>query len=198
MFKSDTIGKLALALSKAQSSMSHASKDAKNPHFKSTFSSLASVIDAVRPHLAANELAYYHDVRCEDSVVTVGCTIAHSSGEWVRSEFSARAKDAQPQSIGSTVSYGKRYSLQALAGVASADEDDDAERATTRKPAYQEPVDSARADALALYGQLLAVDKGLANEIAGKAKQTGDYKTACKLFADALGSKAQGVDNAAT
>jgi hypothetical protein len=195
MQKSETIGQLTLALSKAQGAMSHAAKDAKNPHFKSTFSSLASVIDTVRPALVAHELAFWHDVRCEDVTVTVGCTIAHSSGEWIRSEFSARAKDAQPQSIGSTVSYGKRYTLQALAGVASADEDDDGERATTRKPACQEPVDTARADALALYGQLLVVDKELANEIAGKAKQTGDYKTACNLFAVALKSKTQGGDD---
>jgi hypothetical protein len=187
MQKSETIGQLTLALSKAQGAMSHAAKDAKNPHFKSTFSSLASVIDTVRPALVAHELAFWHDVRCEDVTVTVGCTIAHSSGEWIRSEFSARAKDAQPQSIGSTVSYGKRYTLQALAGVASADEDDDAERATTRKPATAPtPANHERDNAMELYKALVVVDKTRANEIAAAAKASGDYTTAKTEFERAI------------
>jgi hypothetical protein len=187
MQKSDTIGQLTLALSKAQGIMSHAAKDAKNPHFKSTFSSLASVIDCVRPALVAHELAFWHDVRCDDVTVTVGCTIAHSSGEWIRSEFSARAKDAQPQSIGSTVSYGKRYTLQALAGVASADEDDDAERATSRKPALPPaPSNPEREKAMELYKALAVVNKTRANEIAAAAKASGDYAAAMLAFEQAI------------
>jgi hypothetical protein len=46
------------ALVKAQAAMNHAAKDAKNPHFKSAYSSLASVIDAVRPALSSNFLYF--------------------------------------------------------------------------------------------------------------------------------------------
>ena len=52
------MNELSKALVKAQAAMSHAAKDSKNPHFKSAYSSLASVIDAVRPHLAGNGLAF--------------------------------------------------------------------------------------------------------------------------------------------
>ena len=56
--QSDTIGKLAEALSRAQGSMELASKDASNPHFQSKFASLASCIEAMRKPLADNGLAY--------------------------------------------------------------------------------------------------------------------------------------------
>ena len=46
------------ALVKAQSQMSHAAFDQTNPHFKSKFASLKSVIDAVKPALNANGIAY--------------------------------------------------------------------------------------------------------------------------------------------
>lgn len=124
MNKSDTINELVLAMSKAQGEMGHASKDALNPHFKSKFSSLASVIDAVRDAFTKNGLAFFHSVSADGAIVRVTCTIAHSSGQWISSEFCTTAQDSKPQSIGSAISYGKRYTLQGLAGIASADDDD--------------------------------------------------------------------------
>ena len=43
------------ALVKAQSEMSHAAFDQTNPHFKSKFASLKSVIDAVNPRSMPTE-----------------------------------------------------------------------------------------------------------------------------------------------
>lgn len=139
MNKSEQINDLIAALAKAQGEMGHAGKDAANPHFRSKFASLASVIDAVRVPFAKNGLAFFHSVSAEGSTVKVACTIAHSSGQWISSEFSAQAQDAKPQSIGSCISYGKRYGLQALAGIASADEDDDGEQAHGRQQQRQTP-----------------------------------------------------------
>jgi hypothetical protein len=137
MQTSPTIGKFAEALSKAQGVMKAASKDAENPHFKSKYSDLAAIVGACREALSANGIAILQGVSADEALVTVTTTLAHSSGEWVSSALTARARDASPQSIGSVTSYCKRYGLAALAGVVS-DEDDDAEAAQGRpksKPA---------------------------------------------------------------
>lgn len=161
--QSDGINEIITALAKAQGEMGHAAKDAANPHFRSKFSSLASVIDAVRDAFCKHGLAFFHTVSCEGPTVKVYCTIAHSSGQWIRSEFGAQAQDAKPQSIGSAISYGKRYSLQALAGIASAD-DDDGEAAHGRVVQSKTPL--AKPDALkAAYAAVMAKPK-MTKEIA--------------------------------
>ena len=48
MQRSESIGKLAEALSKAQGKMKGAAKDSANPFFKSRYADLASIWDACR------------------------------------------------------------------------------------------------------------------------------------------------------
>ena len=55
--QSETIGKLAEALAKAQARIKPAAKDKRNPHFKSEYADLASVWNACREALSANGLA---------------------------------------------------------------------------------------------------------------------------------------------
>ena len=57
MNKSDQIGELALALSKAQSVIRGVMEDSLNPHFKNKYASLQSVIDAIREPLGQHQLA---------------------------------------------------------------------------------------------------------------------------------------------
>ena len=53
---------LAAALAAAQSEMGHAALDSENPYFKSKYSSLTAVIDAVKP-LAKHGIAYIQHSR---------------------------------------------------------------------------------------------------------------------------------------
>jgi hypothetical protein len=131
---------LSQALVKAQAAMSHAAKDAKNPHFKSAYSSLASVIDAVRPALSANGLAFVQKLHTADGGISVETVLIHESGEELSCGIlfiPATKQDAQ--GFGSAISYGKRYSLQAALGVAS--DDDDGQAAVKTRPA---PVQAAK------------------------------------------------------
>ena len=130
--QSDSIGALAAALSKAQADITGALKDSSNPFFKSKYADLASCWDACRKQLAANNLAviqtvYVHWDKDESVLAT---TLAHSSGEWIRSELPIRAKDASPQAQGSAITYARRYALAAIVGLAQID--DDAEAAQGR------------------------------------------------------------------
>jgi len=118
---------LAKALVKAQGSMNHAAKDSKNPHFKSSYSSLVSVIDAIRPHLAGNGLAFVQKTHDAEGGVCVETMLIHESGQELsfgRLFVPATKQDAQ--GYGSALSYAKRYSLQAGLGIASEDDDGNA------------------------------------------------------------------------
>jgi hypothetical protein len=130
---------ISKALVKAQAAMSHAAKDAKNPHFKSAYSSLASVIDAVRPALSSNGLAFVQKLHTAEGGVAVETVLIHESGQEMSFGvlfIPATKQDAQ--GYGSAISYAKRYSLQAALGIAS--EDDDGQAAVKTRPAPLQPV----------------------------------------------------------
>jgi hypothetical protein len=47
------------ALAKAQGEIVNAAKNAKNPHFKSDYADLASILDTVKPALSKNGIAVF-------------------------------------------------------------------------------------------------------------------------------------------
>lgn len=129
MQRSESIGKLAEALSKAQGAMKGAKKDSENPFFKSKYADLASVWDACREPLSLNGLAIMQLTEREPSgEVAVETVLTHSSGEWMSSRVTMKALKDDPQGIGSCISYARRYALAAMVGVYQ--EDDDANAAS--------------------------------------------------------------------
>lgn len=118
---------LYTALVKAQSAVNHAAKDSKNPHFKAAYSSLASVIDAVRPALSANGLAFVQKLHTAEHGVVVETVILHESGQELScGQLFVPATKQDAQGFGSAITYGKRYTLQAALGIASEDDDGNA------------------------------------------------------------------------
>jgi len=132
MTTSDQINEIAGALAKAQSEMNGAVKDAANPFFKSKYADLSSVMEACRGPLTKHGIAVLQSPSADGAIVSVETTLMHTSGQWVRGVASATAKDDSPQSIGSAITYLRRYALQSFAGVTP--EDDDGEAAQGRKP----------------------------------------------------------------
>jgi hypothetical protein len=137
MQKSESIGKLAEALSKAQKNMGKAVKDAENPFFHHKYADLASVWKACKDHLTDNGLAVVqtNDIigtneTALDSVV-VETTLLHSSGEWISGRLAIKPTKNDPQGIGSAITYARRYALAAMVGVCP--EDDDGEGTVERK-----------------------------------------------------------------
>ncbi len=126
MQKSEHINELAAALSKAQGAMKGALKDAANPFFKSAYSDLASVIDAIRAPFAANGLAFMQFARSDEHGVVVETMLTHASGQWVSESLGVPLVKRDAQSVGSAITYGKRYGIQAMAGVPSEDDDGNA------------------------------------------------------------------------
>ena len=122
-WKSKNIDKLAGALSKAQAEMKCAKKSSVNPFFKSTYADLHAVIESSIPFLSKHGLSVIqgNDGRPGEFYVTT--MLLHESGQWVRSKLKMPITKADAQGIGSTITYGRRYGLSAICGIAQYDDD---------------------------------------------------------------------------
>ena len=166
MEKSESIKELATALAKAQGEIKGAVKDSANPFFKSKYADLASVVEAIRAAFAKNGLSYtQHISDSEKNEVRVETIIMHSSGEWLSCGVLALpVSKADAQGYGSALTYARRYSLSAAAGVAA--EDDDGNAAVAAKPTGAgviKPTDGAKA---AISPERRAVVEKVASEMA--------------------------------
>lgn len=132
MQKSETIGALAAALAKAQSKMTHASKDKINPHFKNRYADLAAVLDAVREPLTANGLSVVQLVAEAERGAALETVLMHESGEWISALYSLPVSKEDAQGYGSALTYARRYALAAICGIAQ--DDDDGEGARKAPP----------------------------------------------------------------
>lgn len=126
---SENINELAMALSKCQGEMSPAIKDSINPHFKNKFATLYSIWEACREPLSKNGLSVVQTMDFIAEKLCLTTKLMHSSGQWLSSTVPVISAKNDAQGIGSALSYFKRYSLSALLGICTADEDDDAEGA---------------------------------------------------------------------
>jgi hypothetical protein len=111
---------LIKALIKAKGEFKAIAKDKTNPHYKSKYSSLDTVLAAVEPALAKNGLVLTHQATNGEFITT----LHHESGESLSSSLPLPTF-ADPQKMGSYLSYCRRYAITGLLSVCS-DEDDDA------------------------------------------------------------------------
>jgi hypothetical protein len=120
----------------AQTEMPNLKKSSSNPHFKSKFADFVELTDKVRPVLNKHGLYFTHTVGNDESDrIVVTCFLIHAeSNQQITSSVSWRPEKDTAQSIGSLITYMKRYTLQALCGVSADDEDDDGNAAGERRP----------------------------------------------------------------
>jgi hypothetical protein len=123
VYASESVDKLAAALSKAQAAITFAAKDTANPFFKSKYADLASVWEACRAALTANELSVTQLPSADGLKVTLTTLLLHSSGQYLSSDLTMTAAANTPQAIGSAITYARRYALSAIVGVAQDDDD---------------------------------------------------------------------------
>ena len=126
MNKSESIKSLAAALNKAQAAMGGASKDAKNPFFKSNYADLGSVVAAIKEPFASNGLSYTQFPIEDGGRIGVETILMHESGEWMANSFTVNLTKQDAQGAGSAITYARRYALQAIAGIPSEDDDGNA------------------------------------------------------------------------
>ena len=125
MQMSEQINEIATALAKAQAELKAASKDAENPHFKSKYADIASIIEALKP-LSKHGLAFAQFPETAEEGIIVSTLLMHTSGQWLRTDVPIPVSKADAQGYGSAITYGRRYGLQALCGLAADDDDGNA------------------------------------------------------------------------
>jgi hypothetical protein len=149
MKQSESIAKLTEALSKAQACIKGAITDSENPFFKSKYADLASVWDACRKPLTDNGLAIIQVAtfipECPEKVA-IETTLSHSSGEFVSGIMAAKPVKDDPQSIGSCITYLRRYSLAAICGVSPEDDDGNVATGKTTDAKKQPPTKKKEED----------------------------------------------------
>ena len=122
---SETIGKIAGALAKAQSGMTMIECNSSNPFFNSKYASLSAVLEVALPKLNENGIALVQGNRWgnTDSGFYITSMLVHSSGEWIKSEIRMPVTKKDAHGIGAATTYGRRYLLSSMVGVAQADDD---------------------------------------------------------------------------
>lgn len=143
MLKSEQVNELAAALAKAQGQLEGAKKSSSNPFFKSKYADLAECWNTCREALTANEISVIQmpEEINENGRLNITTMLAHSSGQYISSTLTMTVTKLDPQAIGSAITYGRRYALAAMVGLAQ--EDDDGEKAMARQEKKdKKPVES--------------------------------------------------------
>ncbi len=159
--------KLNEALAKAQAAFPDIHKEANNPYFKSKYMPLGYLFKMHRPGLTNEGLAVIHTLATEEDILTVRGLLLHKSGESIVSEYGInlselRVKDkngntkVSEQTKGSAITYGRRYTYEALIGVA-ATEDDDGNEASKDKP-QPKMVSAESANKMIAMGEEIGID----------------------------------------
>ena len=127
---SESINELAGALAKAQSEMKLAGLDSTNPYFKSRYADFASIVKASRPALTKYGLCISQQVLMGEEGQNILFTrLMHASGQYLESTMRIVPAKNDLQTLGSYLTYLKRYAYAAIVGVVASDEDDDGEEA---------------------------------------------------------------------
>jgi len=124
--KSDSIAKLALALSRLQGEVKDVVKDTEAYNYK--YAKLEGVLEIARPLCLKYEFAVTQlCTTAHELNIGVTTILMHSSGEWVESTLTmpiSSVKSAnQAQGAGSIITYARRYALAAILGITQIDDD---------------------------------------------------------------------------
>jgi hypothetical protein len=119
--QSESINELAEALVAAQGEFSAVPKGSVNPFFKSKYAALPDVVASASPVLAKHGLAVTQFVSDDDTLTTY---LIHKSGQFIAHRAELHLVKDDPQSVGSAVTYQRRYSYMSCLGLVADDDDD--------------------------------------------------------------------------
>ncbi len=122
---------IANALFAAQGEIPDIQKNAVNPHFKNRYVSLDELLDKVLPVLKNNGILFLQQLSSVGETPAIKTSfILESTGEAIEDTSPLVLGKVGPQDWGSSITYARRYALMSALGLV-ADEDDDAEKAST-------------------------------------------------------------------
>lgn len=171
-----------VAFNKAQANMGKAIKDGKNPFLNNSYATLEAVQNAVFPAFQAEGFAILQCGGADEHGQYVSTILHHASGHLFQSKVYLELKKGDMQSVGSAITYARRYGLTMITGVPVTDDDGNAavgEAAMNEKvvakakglrtflkkgPTEAQMIERGQ-DANALLAKLKGIDKELHDEI---------------------------------
>ena len=118
---------LAQAMAAAFAAIEGATKSANNPHFKTKYADLTSVIEAIKPALVANGLFFTQQPRVNEKGVEIETVLHYEDGSvYSLGCLFVPADRANAQAFGSALTYARRYALVTAFGVPVEDDDGNA------------------------------------------------------------------------
>lgn len=118
---------VAKAFVAAQAAFKAAKKDSINPHFRSSYADLSSVIEAVSEALSKNKLAFSQPVDFLEGNYVISTVLVHESGQEMRLGSMRvpipATEITNSQKVGSAITYARRYHLSSAMGLAQEDDD---------------------------------------------------------------------------
>ena len=136
MTRSESITEIAKALVAFNGEVNKIAKDANNPMFRNNYATLDQIIAEIRPLLQKNGLSILQIPSGDNETLTLKTLLLHESGEYLESdEFSlapmaqvidksTKEKAITPQSVGSAITYARRYSLSSFLSLNTGEDDD--------------------------------------------------------------------------
>jgi ERF superfamily len=134
---SESIACLAAALAKAQAELTNPEKSLvatirpngpEEGERSFRYAPLSSGLEIVRKTLGQHEIATMQTTAIDQAagIVNLTTTLAHSSGEWIASDWPvcAISETATPHRMGAALTYARRYALFTLVGIAGEDDID--------------------------------------------------------------------------
>ncbi|QAZ67257.1 ERF family protein [Solidesulfovibrio carbinolicus] len=124
-YQSTEISELAKALINVQRTIQPAVKDATNPFVQNRYATLNSVMDSCREALLGNSIwMTQFPVPAEPGYLGLVTKLTHAeSGQWQSSLAVVPLPKADPQGMGSAMTYARRYALSAMLGIVTDDDD---------------------------------------------------------------------------
>ena len=125
---------LAAALAELQKELPHIGKDqtADTGSYSYEYADLTTISERLMPLLGKHGLAFMTKPTLKDGQFVLEYALLHKSGERESGDYPL--PNGTPQQIGSAVSYGRRYCLCAVTGVAPGGSDDDGAAASKAQP----------------------------------------------------------------
>ena len=127
MNKSQSIKSIAAALFQFQIKMDKIKKTAENPFFKSKYAPLPEILEAIQIPLNESGLVI---AQLPDGEGLTTVIMHPESGEWIEATGIMHPVKSDPQSMGSAITFQRRYSLAAILCL-NIDEDDDGNKGST-------------------------------------------------------------------
>lgn len=132
------------ALCKFQGEIKNPAFDRENPHFRSKYASLPTILELVLPILTKNGIALIQSSEMSENKVNVRTSLYHAESNtevYTHCELPVQKQDAQ--GYGSAITYARRYGIMSICAIAG-DDDDDGNEAVSMpkkqgKPAITQP-----------------------------------------------------------